>query len=33
METLELFLAPSHCRKLVHRWLDRHRTPVIREVR
>jgi len=32
METLKLFSAPGSCRKLVHRWRDRQRTPDVREV-
>jgi len=30
METLQLFQAPSNCRKLVHRWRDRQRQPDVR---
>jgi hypothetical protein len=33
IETLQLFHAPSNCRKLVHRWRDRQRTPDVREIR
>lgn len=32
MEQLTLFKAPPNCRKLVHRWRDRQRTPDVREV-
>jgi hypothetical protein len=32
METLKLFPGPANCRKLVHRWRDRQRTPDVREV-
>lgn len=33
MEMLQGFPAPPNCRKLVHRWRDRQRTPGVREVR
>ena len=32
METLKLFPAPAHCRKLVHRWRDRQRLPDVKEI-
>ena len=32
MEALRLFIAPSNCRKLIHRWRDRARTPDVKEV-
>jgi Holliday junction resolvase-like predicted endonuclease len=32
METLRNFIAPPHCRKLVHRWRDRQRIPDVREI-
>jgi hypothetical protein len=32
METLKAFPAPANCRKLLHRWRDRQRTPDVREV-
>ena len=32
METLRAFPAPANCRKLLHRWRDRQRTPDVREV-
>jgi len=32
METLRMFAAPANCRKLVHRWRHRQRTPDVREV-
>lgn len=32
METLRNFPAPSNARKLVHRWNDRQRKPVVREL-
>ena len=32
METLQTFVAPANCRKLVHRWRDRHRMPDVREL-
>lgn len=32
MESLKLFRCPSSCKKLVHRWRDRARTPDVREV-
>jgi Holliday junction resolvase len=32
METLTAFAAPANCRKLIHRWRDRQRTPDVREV-
>ena len=32
METLKAFPAPAACRKLVHRWRDRQRTPDVREL-
>lgn len=30
MEQLKLFKAPANCRKLVHRWKHRARTPDVR---
>jgi hypothetical protein len=32
METLKDFPAPPQCKKLIHRWRDRQRTPDVREV-
>lgn len=32
METLALFRTQANCRKLVHRWRDRQRTPDVREL-
>jgi hypothetical protein len=32
METLALFPCPPHCRKLVHRWRNRHRMPDSKEI-
>jgi Holliday junction resolvase len=32
MERLRVFPAPANCRKLVHRWRARRRTPDVREV-
>jgi hypothetical protein len=32
MKTLQDFPCPPHCRKLVHRWRDRHRMPDVKEV-
>lgn len=32
MERLWAFPAPANCRKIVHRWRERQRTPDIREV-
>lgn len=32
METLTLFPTPAHCRKLVHRWRDRHRVPDVKSL-
>ena len=32
METLKAFPTPANCRKLLHRWRDRQRTPDVREV-
>ena len=32
MEGLKLFKAPPNCRKLVHRWKHRARTPDVREL-
>jgi len=31
MEAMKLFLVPENCRKLVHRWDDRKREPLVRE--
>jgi len=30
METMQNFIAPPNCRKLVHRWDDRKRSPLVR---
>jgi len=32
METLKDFPTPPNCRKLVHRWRDRQRTPDVKEL-
>jgi hypothetical protein len=32
MESLRLFPCPPNCRRLVHRWRDRQRTPDVREL-
>jgi Holliday junction resolvase len=32
MERLRAFPAPANCRKLVHRWQSRKRTPDVREL-
>jgi len=32
METLSGFACPADCRRLVHRWRDRQRTPDVREL-
>ena len=32
METLQNFVTPPSCRKLVHRWRDRQRLPDVREL-
>jgi uncharacterized protein with GYD domain len=32
METLQAFPTPASCRKLVHRWRDRERTPDVKTV-
>lgn len=32
MEALREFKAPSNCKKLVHRWLDRRHLPDVREI-
>jgi Holliday junction resolvase len=32
METIENFITPANCRKLVHRWRDHQRLPDVREV-
>ena len=32
METLEAFPCPSNCRRLVHRWRDRRRSPDVKEL-
>jgi Holliday junction resolvase len=32
MEAMKLFVAPPNARKVVHRWNDRARLPVLREV-
>ena len=32
METLQNFIAPPNCRKLIHRWRDRQRLPDVREI-
>ncbi|MGH9402124.1 MAG: hypothetical protein ACRD2P_08465 [Terriglobia bacterium] len=32
METIQGFLCPPNCRKLLHRWRDRMRLPDVREV-
>lgn len=32
METLKNFVAPSLCRKLVHRWRDHQRLPDVKEL-
>ena len=32
METLTTFAVPPNCRRLVHRWRDRQRTPDVREL-
>jgi hypothetical protein len=32
METLENFVAPPGCRKLIHRWRDRQRLPDVKEL-
>jgi Holliday junction resolvase len=31
-ETLKMFPTPANCRKLIHRWRDRHRLPDTREL-
>lgn len=32
METLKLFEVPANCRRVIHRWRDRQRTPDVREL-
>jgi hypothetical protein len=32
MEAIRLFPTPTNCRKLVHRWDDRERSPRVREL-
>ena len=32
METLQEFVAPPSCRKLIHRWLHRKRLPDVKEL-
>ena len=32
LEVLQLFETPTNCRKLIHRWRDRMRTPDVREL-
>lgn len=32
METMKLFPVPANCRKLVHRWEERKRMPLVKEV-
>lgn len=32
METMKLFPTPANCRKLVHRWDDRQRMPLVKEL-
>lgn len=32
METMRLFPVPVNCRKLVHRWDDRKRMPLVKEL-
>jgi Holliday junction resolvase len=32
METMQLFQAPANCRKLIHWWRDRQRTPDVKEL-
>ena len=32
IEAMELFICPENCRKLIHRWNDYSRLPVVREV-
>jgi len=31
-ETLRMFAAPPNCRKLLHRWRPRQRTPDVKEI-
>jgi hypothetical protein len=31
-ESIRLFPVPTNCRKLIHRWRDRQRTPDVREL-
>jgi hypothetical protein len=32
MEAMKLFPVPANCRKLVHRWDDRKRMPLVKEL-
>lgn len=32
MESIRSFPCPSNCRRLIHRWRDRQRTPDVKEV-
>jgi len=33
MEVMKLFPIPTNCRKVVHRWDDRKRMPLVKELR
>jgi len=32
MEAMKLFTVPANCRRLVHRWDDRKRIPLVKEL-
>jgi len=32
IETMELFICPKNCRKLIHRWNDYSRFPIVKEI-
>lgn len=32
LESLRIFEAPANCKKMIHRWRDRQRTPDVKEL-